>query len=118
MARGTIIPTTLLTNGGTVSAGIAVDQANGQAIAATGLTRNIIIQVLASAVGTLIVRAGAYPPAFRAQQGDISVPIANAATTFVTVESARVVQLDGSINLDYSAGFTGTLTVYRLPNDL
>lgn len=67
---------------------------------------------------TFTVKAGDYPPAIAASQGDLAVTVA--ATTgvqFITLESGRFLQNDGSVLFE-STHTTGTVTAYRLPKGL
>jgi len=103
----------------------AVDQANGMnvALASTAIpagpsARNLLLRVAntAAAAHNVIIRAGAYPPAFRAGVGDLNVSVVNATTRWIgPLDGSRHVQADGSINIDFDAGFTGTITAFLVP---
>lgn len=112
-------------------AGTAVDVANGMniALASTAIpsqagASHLVIRFDQTFAGAknIIIRAGAAldtgnPPAFRQSLGDLKVP-ANAATVWVgPLESARFTQTDGSINVDFDAGTTGTVTAFLLPKN-
>lgn len=128
MAR-TNLPTTTLpaeaAAGLADPAGTAVDQANGMNIAlASGAiphapnARQLFLRVANNAASpfTAIVRAGAYPPAFRTGEGDLTVTVTNATTKWIgPFEAARHLQADGSVNIDFGVGFTGTITAFLLP---
>ncbi len=121
MARGTVTPKQLSSNaGGTAPAFVNIDTTNGLVIPAGGLTRNMFIRVknnggTAGTVGT----SGTYPPAFRSGQGSVLVTVPANGESFICLESARVDQADGSINLDFTpASFTGTVDAYILPADI
>lgn len=106
-------------------AGTAVDQANGMNIAlasgavpANPTARNLFLRVANTAVSpfTVIVRQGVNPPSFRAPIGDLTVTVTNATTKWVgPLEAARFMQNDGSINVDFDAGTTGTITAFVSP---
>lgn len=128
MAR-TNLPTTTLPAEATAGlldpAGTTIDQANGMniALASTAIphgpnARQLFLRVAATGASPLAVtvRAGAYPPAFRSGEGDLSVTVTNATTKWVgPFEAARHLQADGSINVDFATGFTGTITAFLLP---
>lgn len=122
MARDAVSITTLTLNAGTDEpAGTAITPANGASIPAGGDTRKLLIRVTNTHTSphTVTIRAGVNPPAFRKGLGDASVTLA--ATTgvaYLTVESARFVQADGSIWLDFDSGMTGKVMAFRLPDDL
>src|SRR5215469_15308829 len=106
-------------------AGTAADQANGMnivmattAIPAGPPQRHLLLRVANTAASpfAVIVRAGAYPPAFESQKGDLSVTVTNATTRWVgPLEAARHAQADGSLNIDFAVGFTGTVTAFLVP---
>lgn len=125
----TNLPTTLLPGVSTAGladpAGTAVDQANGMnialasgAIPANPTARMLFLRVANTAAGPLnvIVRAGVKPPAFRADIGDLLVSVTNATTKWIgPLEAARFMQNDNSINVDFAATFTGTITAFVSP---
>lgn len=62
----------------------------------------------------IIIRAAADVPgnsgAWMAGQGDLTVPVAaSGVEEFIGVDSARFSQPDGSVQIDFSTGFTGTM---------
>ena len=106
-------------------AGTAIDQANGMnvvlattAIPAAPGAELLLLRVAntAAAAHNVILRAGAYPPAFESMKGDQTVSVTNATTRWVgPLEYARHAQADGSINVDFDTGFTGTITAFLVP---
>src|SRR5690242_7145680 len=106
-------------------AGTAIDQANGMniALASTAIphtapSQGLLLRVAntAAAAHNVIVRAGAYPPAFEQMKGDQNVRVTNATTRWVgPIEIARHAQADGSINIDFDASFTGIITAFLVP---
>lgn|SRR5487761_1939031 len=128
MAR-TNLPTSLLpadvVAGLADPAGTAIDQANGMnivlasgAVPAAPTARNLFLRVANSAAGAhnVIVRAGVYPPAFRAGIGDLTVNVLATSTKWIgPFTAARFAQADGSINIDFDAGTTGTITAFLSP---
>lgn len=63
------------------------------------------------------IKAGDYPPALAAGQGDLTVTVA--ATTGVQwigpFESGRFLQSNGTMEIDIEAAHTGTITAFLLP---
>ena len=126
MAR-TNLPLTVLTqDGGAVAPSTtAVDVANGMNIAmassaipsgsnALGLV--IVFNQTFAGAKNITIRAGANPPAFRKDKGDLQVS-ANAQVAYVgPLDPARYMQADGSINIDFDSGTTGTVLALLLPH--
>ena len=134
MAR-TNLPLTSLTFNSAVlnNAGTAIDASNGMNIAlpSTGIPAAaqadsliIYVQNTTSSTKTVTVRAGANTtgnpnsPAFEAGKGDLVTGnlTASTGTAFIgPFETARFVQTDGSINLDFASGTTGTVWAVLMP---
>ncbi len=104
----------------------AVDQANGMNVVITTETippgydayKGIFLRVANTAASPFacIIRAGVNPPAFRAPIGDLSVTVTNGTTRWIgPLDMARHAQSDDSINVDFAAGFTGTITCFEAP---
>ena len=103
----------------------AIDQANGMNLAlasgampAAPTAKNVLLKVNNSAAGTqiTIIRAGVNPPANRSGLGDLSVSLATTVTRWIgPLSSSRFAQADGSINVDFNAGSTGTITAFLVP---
>jgi hypothetical protein len=126
MARTNLPLTALVGNSGVAEpAGTAIDQANGMvinlastAVPAAGGPRHLIIQVKNTFAGTKVatIRAGANPPSMRAALGDITFTCPASANTFLgPFEAARVLQADGTINIDFASGITGTINALLVP---
>lgn len=126
MAR-TNLPVTLLdaAAGKVAPTTTAVDVANGHnlalsssAIPSGSNAYDLVIVFNQTFAGSknIIVRAGANPPSFRAARGDLQVA-ANAQVAYVgPLEPARFMQSDGSINIDYDSGTTGTVLALLMPH--
>jgi hypothetical protein len=131
MAR-TLIPVIALVANASIPAPapVAIDQANGMNAkfasnlvpASAGLEHAVlIVSNTAAAAKNIIVRAGVGGgitpgPAFRSGLGDLVIPIPAGATRWLgPFDSARHMQLDGSVNLDFEAGFTGNITAVLVP---
>lgn len=130
MAR-TNLPISALVAEGSLAdpAGTAVDQANGMNVVMTTETippsydaeRGVLLRVANTAASpfNVIVRAGAYPPAMRQFLGDLTVSVTNATTKWIgPLDMARHAQSDDSINIDFGAGFTGTITAFVAPRNV
>lgn len=126
MARTNLPLTPLVANSGVAEpAGTAIDQANGMnialassAIPAAGGARHLILQIKNTFAGTKVVtiRAGVNPPSMRAGVGDITFTAVASANTFIgPFEAGRVLQADGSINVDFASGITGTVNAFLVP---
>lgn len=135
MAR-TNLPVTNLTANGAVlnSAGTAIDATNGMNISLSAGTTSIpaggdsdelilYVQNTAGATKTVTVRAGVgggatMGPAFRSGIGDLTTGNLNATTGTAFIgpfDPSRFLQLDGSINVDFATGTTGTIWALLKP---
>lgn len=66
--------------------------------------------------GTVTLKAGSYPPAIAAGQGDLTVTVANAAARFIgPFESGRFLQSDGSLLVESSVVMT--VTAFKVPRN-
>lgn len=63
----------------------------------------------------VVVKAGDYPPAWAAGQGDLTVTVAFGTTRFIgPFESGRFLQSDGSMHIDATVN-TGKITPLLVP---
>lgn len=117
MAR-TAVTVTDLTTATSVAdpAGTTADPTNGHTI--TGVRPEVLnLRVKNTTGGALnaVLKAGSFPLAASSGQGDLTVSVGAGATVFITpAESARFLQSDGSVSLDLQAGFTGTVTAFKV----
>lgn len=119
MARDAVAITSLTLDGGVdLVAGTAINTSNGGAIAAGGDTSKLVIWVsnTESAAYDVTVVAGTLQEAVRAGVGNLVYEVGAGEEAFLVVESARFVQDDGAIYLDYETSMTGFATAYRLPD--
>jgi hypothetical protein len=119
MARDAINPVTLPVNAGTSGgAGVAINVTNGAVIPAGAMPR-VLLKVTNTYAGAkkVTIKAGVYPPAWRKDLGDLEVSIAQNATHYFVLETARFAQADGAINVDYESAMTGTAWAFKLPAD-
>ena len=129
MARTNLPLTTMTPNGAVLNnAGTAIDAANGMTIAlpsnaipASPDAEQLLLYVQNTFAGTktVIVRAGtSNPPAFRGGLGDLTSGnlTASTGTAFIgPFDSARFVQSDGSVSVDFAASMTGTIWAVIVP---
>lgn len=102
----------------TTPAGTAINTTNGATIAAAGDTQRLLLRIT-NTNGTnrvATVKAGANPPAVRSGLGDLAITVpATTGDVLVVVESARFLQADGSISVDFAASMAGVISAVRLP---
>ena len=126
MAR-TNLPLTTLdpVNAQTAPATTAIDVANGMNIAlassavpSASSSWDLVIVYNNTFAGakSIIVRAGANPPSSRASKGDLSISNTTQVSYVGPFEPARFLQADGSINIDFTAGTTGTVLALLMPH--
>ena len=98
-------------------AGVAINTTNGANVALNGETSNIVLIIDHTTVSdkVLTVKAGVYPPGFRQSLGDLALTITASTKQYIVLESARFVQSDGSINIDFASGMTGTMFAVKRP---
>lgn len=119
MPRDIVAITPLTPDAGTAQpAGTTIVVANGAVINGAGDTKRLLVRVANTFAGAKIVtfKAGVNPPAPRKGLGDLaaSVPASTGVSLFV-LESARFLQADGSIQIDFEAGMTGNVSAVRVP---
>jgi hypothetical protein len=119
MARTAVPYSALVANSNLADpAGTTLDATNDHKISAAEPERTILrVTNTAGADKVVTVKAGDYPPAWAAGQGDLSVTVV--ATSGVQwigpFESGRFVQSDGTMEIDIASGHTGTITAFLLP---
>jgi hypothetical protein len=108
--------------------GTTISQANGNYVAAPGPNK-LILRVTNSAGSSYnaIVRAGGSGniasggaavavPFEQASTGDLTVAVGSSATVWIGPFSTdRYTQADGSLSVDFSGSFAGTITAFQLP---
>ena len=119
MARTAVPYSTLVGNSNlTDPAGTALDATNDHVISAAVPERTVLRVTNTNGSDRVItIKAGDYPPAMAAGQGDLTVNVA--ATTGVQwigpFESGRFLQSDGTMEIDVAASHTGTVTAFLVP---
>src|SRR5579875_3439268 len=131
MAR-TNLPQTAWSPNGSIAAptATAIDAVNGMnvqvpntGVPAASTMANCILQVSNTAAAaynvTIDAGVGGGPtpgPAYRSGKGSLIVNVPASSTVFIgPFESARFAQLDGSLNIDFQSGMTGTITAFVMP---
>jgi len=96
---------------------VALDPTNGHVITPDRASRRLLIVLNSTFAGskTVTLKAGAYPPASKASQGDLVITLAATATwAFQQIDSSRFAQADGTINIDVAASATGFIACLGL----
>lgn len=114
MARDAVAVTALTLDAENESAtGVAINTTNGAAVAAEHTQKLILyIHNTTDSEKDVTIKAGIGQ---RAGLGDLVMALAAETVYIVPCESARFVQANGDINLDFETGMTGTVAAYRLP---
>jgi len=126
MSRTAVTPATGTRNGGVTPTKTTIDSTlvtNGVTIAAPAPEKLVIRAANTDSGGAhnLIIRAAADVPgnsgAWMAGQGDLTVSVAASTgiTEITNLDSARFSQPDGSLFIDFSTGFAGTLETLLRP---
>lgn len=120
MAR-VLIPTQLLHKNGALTddAGVAVDVANGHAVAPARESR-FFLEVSNTDVAdhNVTIKAGDYfgAGAYSKDAGSLTVvAVAGKRTKIGPLESARFGQVGGLIQVDLAAGITGVIRAFEVP---
>ncbi|MER7363579.1 hypothetical protein [Nonomuraea wenchangensis] len=123
MARTAVTPRALVANGGLNGAtgATTIDSTlvtNGVVINSAEPERTVLrVTNTEGSTNVVTIRAGDYPPALAAGLGDITVTVA--ATTGVQYigpfESGRVLQSNGTMEIDFETGMTGVIDALLLP---
>jgi len=117
MARDAVTVTTLAIDSGTARpTGTTVNVSNGMTIAVAGNTRKLIVELLQTDATSRVATfpKGTTQEAVRAGVGDLAITCAQNVRQYVVLESARFVQTDGAIWINFAASFAGTVAAYRL----
>lgn len=119
MARDAVTVTSLASGVAvTAPAGTAINPTNGAVINAAGNTGRLLLRIT-NTNGTdrvATIKAGTNPPALRAALGDLAITVpATTGDKLFVVESARFMQADGSIIVDFGASMAGIISAVRLP---
>jgi len=116
MARTNVPYSNAIINGKLADpSGTAITAGTGNGGQITGaFAEQTLLRVVATTAGNLTVKAGAYPPAIAAGQGDLVLAVAASGTTWVgPLESGRFNQADGSLIFESDQAFT--VTAFKVP---
>lgn len=99
---GTPIDSTLVSNGATIAAGVSPEHLILLVSNTTGAAKNVTL------------RAG---NRFQGAAGDLALPVAAAPgmSWLGPFASARLLQADGSLSIDFDSGFTGSIKALKIP---
>lgn len=123
MARTAITPNVLVANAAAdTPAGTTIDAAlvtAGAVFAPVGALEQYLIRVTntAAAAHNVMVNAGDSPPALSKGQGNLvkQVALTSGDVILGPLTSARFLQDNGTVEIDFAAGFTGKITVLQIP---
>lgn len=119
MARDAVTVTDLTLDTAVVmGAGVTINVSNGAVINAGGSTRGLFLRVTNTngSDRVLTVKAGDNPPSLNSGKGDITATVvATTGDVLLSMEGARVLQDDGTINVDFAASFAGKIWAFRVP---
>jgi hypothetical protein len=102
----------------TTGDGVAISATNGAVVTPTKRASQLLLKfsnTITNATKVVTIKAGDNPPAANAAQGDVSLTVPASGEIVVAVESARVLQNDGTINVDFGSGMTGFAWAVQLP---
>ena len=122
MARTVLTPTVLVANAAAdTPAGTAIAElvALGAVFTPVGALEQYLIRVTntAGAAKNVTIGAGDSPPALSAGQGALVKQVALTVGDVLLgpLTSARFVQKDGTVEIDFEAGMTGFVSVIQIP---
>jgi hypothetical protein len=120
MARTAVPIVTLSRTGAATNAGTVADPTNDHVVTLGGVPLSEIVFRFTNTNGTdrvATIVAGDNPPALSAGQGDldITVPATSGDVTVAGLESARVLQSDGTVHIDLAASYAGAVRAFRVP---
>ncbi|CAG1012730.1 MAG: hypothetical protein IAE83_00085 [Anaerolinea sp.] len=117
MSRGVIPIIELSMNGLGGGVPLTVDPLIGAVLESSSRTDNLLLILHNNGVGDGAVsfQPGANPPAFRSGLGAQQVTLPAGTERAILLESARFVQANGAIWIDFSSGLEATAIAYRLP---
>lgn len=111
-----VAPIAISQNAATLdSTGTAYDASNGMVI--PGFPENNLIRLTNTDDDTNLTvtfKAGDYPPALAAGQGDLAITVAFGTTQVLALESGRFLKANGSVALTVTPN-TGKITVWKVP---
>ena len=122
MARDAISIVAPTVNAATAwGAGTTITPANDAVVSPGGNTQNLFLRITNThgSDHTVTIKAGDNPPAFRSGLGDLTVTVpATSGDVLIPLESARFVQSDGTIEVDFETDHAGKAYAVRLPGSV
>ena len=120
MARTAVPVVALSRTGAATDAGTTADPTNDHIVDLGGYPLEEFVFRFTNTNGSdrvATIVAGDNPPALSAGQGnlDITVPATSGDITGAGLESARVLQSDGTVLIDLAASFAGAVRAFRVP---
>lgn len=120
MSRTAIAVITASPNSSASDTHTDIDQGNGMYVPASAPGEQTILRVVNShndADQIVTVNEGDSPPALSSGQSHLHVTVAqNGGVKFIgPFTSARFIQSDGTIEVDFDAGFVGEIVAIRIP---
>lgn len=122
MTRTAVTPAKAVRNGGVAMTATTINSTlvtAGVTVAAPANLDKFLIRVANSDTNphNVIMKAGGdLTPAWMSGQGDATLAVAASSTEyFGPFDSARFLQADNSVSVDFSSGFTGSLEIVQLP---
>ena len=120
MPRVNVPIVTLSTVGVATNAGTVADPTEGHIVALGGVPLDEVVFRFTNTNGTdrvATIVAGVSPPALSTGVGAlaITVPATSGDMTVAGLESARFLQVDGSIHIDLGASYAGAVRAFRVP---
>ena len=101
----------------TTGDGTAINVSNGAKVTPTNKCSSLLLRVsntITNATKTVTIAAGDNPPSARAALGALTLTVPASGDIVTTIESARFMQDDGTISLDFGAGMTGYVWAVQL----
>ncbi|MFE4991420.1 hypothetical protein ACFRH4_08720 [Streptomyces mirabilis] len=118
MARTAVPYSNLVANGSLATpSGTTLDATNDHVIAAAKPELTVLVFTNTDTNPHIVtVKAGTYPPALAAGQGDKTFTVAASGSAyFGPFESGRFLQNDGSVQIDIETGHAGKVTALLVP---
>ena len=118
MPRDVVAVTALASGAATATpAGVTINTTNGATLAAIGDGSRVVVRVTNTHTSDHIItfKAGVNPPALRRGLGDLAETVVKETDVLFVLETARFAQADGTILVDYATGFTGKISVLKIP---
>jgi hypothetical protein len=119
VAYSNFLPNAAVTDASLTAVTLNPGTSNGHVISKAAPELTILRVAVGATGGNITVKAGAYPPALAAGQGDLVTTVgANSISWIGPLESGRFLQNDGSLLIDVAAAVVpGTITALKVPRN-